>query len=80
MKLKTVLNVLVFLAAANPAFADAKSVTVNVSCNIPAMIEIQAPQAQIVRANSNLNKQYQMTEDFRSTDGRNVKLYSLTAL
>ena len=80
MKLKTALNILLFLSAAMPAFADAKSATVQVSCTIPAMIEMAAPIAQAVTVRSNLSNQYQMTEDIGNRGGQNVKLYSLTAL
>ncbi len=81
MKLKITLSALLFLAATIPAFADAKSMTVNVSCTVPAMIEMAAsPNAQLVQARSNMNDQYQMTEDLGSRDGRRVKVYSLTAL
>ena len=80
MKLKIALHVLLLLAAASPAFAESKSVSVQVSATVPAMMEMAAKQPQLVQANTNLNKQYQMTEDLRSIDGRHVKLYSLTAL
>lgn len=80
MKLRTALNVLLFLCVAIPAFADAKSATVQVSCTIPAMIELAAPIAQAVTARSNLSNQYQMTDDIGNRDGQRVRLYSLTAL
>ena len=80
MKLKIALTVLLLAAAASPAFADSKSVTVQVSCTVPAMMELVSPQARIVQANTNLEKQYRMTEDLRIIGGRSVKLYSLTAL
>ncbi len=80
MKLKTALNVLVFICAAMPAFADVKSVSVQVSCTIPAMMELVAPIAQAVTVRSNLSNQYQMTEGVGNRDGKSVKLYSLTAL
>jgi hypothetical protein len=80
MKLKTVLHVLFLLSAAMPAFADSKSATVQVSCTVPAMIELAAPIAQAVSARSNLSNQYQMTEGIGLRDGQSIKLYSLTAL
>ena len=80
MKLKTILNVLFFLMAAMPAFADSKSLTVQVTCTIPEMMELSAPIAQAVAARSNLSNQYQMTEDSGKRDGKTAKVYSLTAL
>ncbi len=80
MKLKTALIIVFLFSAAMPAFAAAKSVSVQVSCNIPAMIEIAAPIAQAVTVRSNLSNQYQMTEDIGLRDGQSVKLFSLTAL
>ena len=80
MNLKIVLFALLLLAASNPAFADAKSVTVQVSCTIPAMLEMAAPQTLAVKANSNLDNQLQMTQDLAYRDGKNIQVYSLTAL
>ena len=80
MKLKTVLSVLLLLCVTGSAFADVKTVSVQVSCTIPAMMELASPIAQAVTARSNLSNQYQMTEDYGHREGKNVKLYSLTAL
>jgi len=80
MKLKTALTALLFLLAAIPAFAESKSMTVQVSCTIPEMMELSAPIAQAVAARSNLSNQYQMTENSGKRDGKSAKVYSLTAL
>ena len=80
MKLKTILNALFLILAVTPAFADSKSMTVQVSCTVPAMIEMSAPLAQAVAVRSNLSNQYQMTQDTGKRDGKSATVYSITAL
>ena len=60
------------------ASAASKSATIQVSCTIRPMIEMAASSA--VRANSNLGKQFQMSESFVDRGSQKTKLYSLTAL
>ena len=81
MKKKVLLNVLVCLMLAAPAYAASKSATVRVSCTVPALVQLSAPSPERpVKAASNLGTQYQMTEDLRDESGRKIKLYSLTVL
>ena len=62
----------------NSAFAASKSASVQVSCTIKPMIEMAATSA--VRANSNLGRQYQMSENLMDRGAQKMKIYSLTAL
>ena len=75
MKRRVLLNVLLCLALAAPAWAESRSHTVQVSCTVPLIIEMAGTEVR-----STLDKQYQMTEDVRIRDGERVRLYSLTAL
>jgi hypothetical protein len=81
MKIKTLLlNFLLFLALAAPAFAESKSHTVQVSCVVPEMLEMRAPLARSIQARTSLEKRYQMTDQMCLRGNERIKLYSLTAL
>ena len=62
----------------SPAWAGSKSAVIQVSCSIKPMIEMTS--ASSVSANSNLDKQYLMTESQLDRGSQKIKLYSLTAL
>ena len=82
MKLKVLLmNVLLALALViTPAFAESKSLSVQVSCFIPPSLEMASSDPASVQARSTLGKQYQMTEDTRFRDGSKTLIHSLVAL
>lgn len=81
MKKLVLLNALLCLALATPAWAASKSATVRVSCTIPELVQLSAPALdQPITANTNLGSQYQVTENTRDADGRRMRIYSLTAL
>lgn len=60
------------------ASASSKAATIQVSCTIKPMIEMSASSS--IRATSNLDKKYQMTENELERGLQKIKLYSLTAL
>ncbi len=74
------LSLVLALALTAPGWADSKSVSVRVSCSVKPMIQMNAPSFRHIKAETNLEKKYQMTEDIRQTSNGKVKLYSLTAL
>ena len=80
MKIKTALSVVILLLTAIPAFAESTSMTVQVTCTIPPMMEMSAPLHQAITAHSNLSDQYRMTEDTGRRDGQTTTVYSITAL
>ena len=81
MKIKALLNILLFLLAlALPAHAASKSNTVQVSCTIPPSIGLATAERGMARAQTSLEKQYQMSESFCLRKDQKIKLVSLTAL
>ena len=82
MKSKALLmNVLLGLTLViTPAFAESKSLSVQVSCFIPPSLEMASADPSSVRARSALGKQYQMSEDTRFRDGYKTLVHSLVAL
>ena len=61
------------------ASAASKSTTVQVSCTVKPMMEM-ASSAMAARANTNLGKQFQMSESLIDRGSQKIKVYSLTAL
>ena len=83
MKLKVlVLNVLLSLALASSGWASSKSMTVQVSCTIPAKIELASTSFARPASNtgSSVETQFASSKEMRERSGHLVQLYSLTAV
>ena len=76
MKKRTTALLVLMLAMPAPVWAVSRSATFNVSCTIPAIVQVSSARG----AESNLANNYSVVQSIEKRAGVTVKMMSITAI